>query len=73
MFLTRRTTAWSLLALFVLTATASAGSDIPGQPDTEHSNYGDMGKAKVYVQLSMSYFHDHFIIASFLTVMHPSY
>jgi len=68
MFLTRRTTAWSLLALFVLIATASAGSDIPGQPDTEHSNYGDMG-----VQLSMSYFHDHFIIASFLTVMLPSY
>lgn len=57
MFPTRRTTAWSLLALLVLIATASAGSGIPGQPDTEHSNYGDMGKAKVYVQITGSFLH----------------
>lgn len=40
----------TLVALLALASTVIAGSGIPiGQPDTEHSNYGDMGKAKEYV------------------------
>ncbi|GJJ77639.1 hypothetical protein EMPS_09998 [Entomortierella parvispora] len=48
-----RTNSWSLLALLALIATASAGSGIPGQTETEHSNYGDMGKAKVFAKEHM--------------------
>ncbi|KAG0051366.1 hypothetical protein BGZ83_003832 [Gryganskiella cystojenkinii] len=54
MIATRRTTLYALLALVAFIATASAaGPGIPGQTDTEHSNYGDMGKAKEFAKEHM--------------------
>ncbi|KAG0221058.1 hypothetical protein B0O80DRAFT_496132 [Mortierella sp. GBAus27b] len=44
----------ALVALLSLASTAIAGSGIPvGNPDTEHSNYGDKVKAKEFAKEHM--------------------
>ncbi|KAF9964635.1 hypothetical protein BGZ70_006170 [Mortierella alpina] len=40
----------SALALLAITATVLAGTGLPADTDSEHSNYGDMKKAKEFAK-----------------------